>query len=135
MSTGKLPFTKPNDKTTKDIFTRIKNGQMNKLPDQCSEDLRDLILKLLDPKPEKRLGFKDVRELLDHPFFENCFDSDRRIKKNSLKKDVFNVKEKFSFDFSTVIPQEVLLPEYSIDSYTIKNNYIKGFDYNTNKIM
>ena len=134
LATGKLPFTKPDDKTMVDVFNNIKNKKMNQLPSHCSEELKDLIIQLLDSDPQKRLGYENVNALLGHPFFGNCFGEDMKIKKNSLKKSVFNVKEKPCLNLSIVIPKVLILPHYTKKSSSIDNNYIEGFDYNNSKM-
>lgn len=52
----------------------------HKIP--MSDELKDLIEKLLDRNPQKRLGSgdNDANELVSHPFFEG-FDWDALIKK------------------------------------------------------
>ena len=67
MVKNKLPFTghgkERGDK--KAIIKSIKEQKFN-LPSHISSDLKDLIWKIFEIKPENRLTFQ---EILDHPWF------------------------------------------------------------------
>jgi len=41
------------------------------MEDSFSEDLKDLLTKLLTKYPKKRLGYKGAEEVKKHPFFKN----------------------------------------------------------------
>jgi len=54
------------------MFKNIKQGPL-KMPDRLSEDSKDLLVKLLNRDPTKRLGAgrTDALEIRSHPFFRN----------------------------------------------------------------
>ncbi|WAR07491.1 HUNK-like protein, partial [Mya arenaria] len=64
MLTGNLPFT-VEPFNIKALHTKMLTGQMNPLPDAVSRDCRDLIKRLLNPDPERRIT---VEEMLKHPW-------------------------------------------------------------------
>ena len=51
------------------LFNKIKNCQLV-LHQYFSEDLKDLLRKLLEKDPEKRFGIYDKEEIKEHPFFK-----------------------------------------------------------------
>lgn len=67
---GYPPF---NDKTVKKIFENIKKHKIEWAWKDKRED-RDryhLVMSLLNPNPEQRLGFRGAEEVMDHPFFQH----------------------------------------------------------------
>jgi serine/threonine protein kinase len=54
------------------MFKNIKQGPL-KMPERFTEDAKDLILKLINRDPTKRLGAgkMDAEEIMKHPFFKN----------------------------------------------------------------
>lgn len=70
--------------TENETFKNILTGKMHPFEDQAEEDenndeedvieisneAKDLILKLLEPDPSKRLGVNGVEEIRDHPWFD-----------------------------------------------------------------
>ena len=56
--------------TVHDTFFSICSGKFAPLQD-ASDEMVDLINKLLTIDPEKRLGSKDIQEIKDHPFFSS----------------------------------------------------------------
>lgn len=82
---GMPPFYHPNLKRVKFLICQIHPM----FPDstkhksiQMSEDCKDLITKLLDKDPKKRLGTKNgAQEVLAHVFFEDI-DKQKLLKKN-----------------------------------------------------
>lgn len=71
MYTSHLPFTAPNEYF---IFEKIKSGTFD-LPEDTPADMKDIVQKLLEKDPEKRLGAgpkgsdHDYTALKSHPFF------------------------------------------------------------------
>lgn len=76
MATGKFPFSSPFDKSHQQIFLRIQKGQINKVPSDLDANLCNLIKKLLNPDPMKRLGYKSFLEITKHPYFQDYFDDE-----------------------------------------------------------
>ena len=66
MISGTPPFFSNEIET---LFKKIKNCQLV-LHDYFSEDLKDLLQKLLEKDPEKRFGVYNKEELKLHPFFK-----------------------------------------------------------------
>ncbi|CDJ53763.1 AGC kinase, putative [Eimeria brunetti] len=63
---GEPPFKGP---STPALARAVCGAQELSLPQQLPAAAADLIRGLLRPKEEERLGSRDVRELLEHPFF------------------------------------------------------------------
>ena len=93
LGTGKLPFNNPFDETKNEIFERIKIGKINKFPSEFDNILKDLILKLLNPDPWKRLGYKELKDLILHPYFDGCFSENGKLIKKKLVKATFKVEK------------------------------------------
>ena len=54
-----------------DIFTNIESGELN-IPDFVSPPAADLLRKLLERDPSKRLGStNDAQEIKDYPYFKD----------------------------------------------------------------
>ena len=71
MLTNFPPF---NAKTVDEVFDNILNMKIEWLktgPNGISNELSDLIKRLLEPVPENRLGFNSVKEIKDHEFFKD----------------------------------------------------------------
>jgi len=71
MLTGLLPFFKREFKT-QEVFDAIKEKDVV-FPDkvEISDDAKDFILKLLNKKPEERLGFNGAQEVKEHKWLSN----------------------------------------------------------------
>ena len=67
MLVGKTPFEHKNKKTTVDMINTgcYKNNLI------LDPDAKDIISKLLELDPNKRLGFSSTKELVRHPFFKD----------------------------------------------------------------
>ena len=102
---------------------------MNKFPSNCNKNLKDLILKLLNPHPKKRLGFQNHQDLLDHPYFKGCFDKDGRIRQNSLTQAAFKVERNFEYQLLTPIPYDLLFRIDDINGNEIVNFDVQGFTH------
>lgn len=62
--TGQLPF---DDRNMSKLFYAVHSGML-KIPEQVSAECKDLILKMLSPKPESRYTLQQIR---DHPWTNN----------------------------------------------------------------
>ena len=65
---NKTPFH--SDDTHESVFDRIRTMKYEELPEDVSEDARDLVSKLLVRDPSQRLGAKNINELKCHQFFD-----------------------------------------------------------------
>jgi serine/threonine protein kinase len=91
MMTGRPPFL---DQNHFRLGQLIKSGPIV-FPDpekhkiSMSSDVKDLILKLLERDPAKRLGSKgDSAEILEHPFFKGI-DLDKLLQKKVISITLF----------------------------------------------
>lgn len=64
MVAGSLPF---DDDSMTQLFFKIKNGRYT-MPNFISEEVQDLICRMLQPNPVRRSTMKEVRE---HPWFQS----------------------------------------------------------------
>ena len=69
MLVGVPPFY---DRSNDLIFHKIQNAKL-KIPSRLSSPAKDLIIRLLQRNPEKRLGFKSATEIKTHPFFASIY--------------------------------------------------------------
>ena len=69
MLVGKTPYIM---KRKEDIFYNIDNGEL-KIPDFVSKEAAELLKKLLEKNPNKRLGGcgRDADEIKQHPYFKD----------------------------------------------------------------
>lgn len=69
MVTGCPPF---NSVTKESIFSNIVACNVDwSLLDDCSDELKDLLKRLLELNPEKRLGHNSIDEIKNHPWFKD----------------------------------------------------------------
>ena len=64
---GKTPFKGVSECQT---FQNILSKEELSIPDAVPQVAQDLIRKMLLKDPEQRLGAQDLKELMQHPFFE-----------------------------------------------------------------
>ena len=72
------------DENVDKMYEKIKSGSI-KLQKriQLSDEAKDIIKKLLEKDPKKRLGYQNgIEEIKKHPFFSNC-DFDLLLQKNT----------------------------------------------------
>ena len=71
-----------------DIFNNIENAEL-KIPDYISKEAAELLRRLLERDPNKRLGggIKDAQEIKEHPYFKDV-DWDK-IYKKEIKPPIF----------------------------------------------
>ena len=129
MSTGLLPFSNPFDKTPQEIFERIQRGRINKFPSYLSKNLKDLISRLLNPDPRKRLGYHSAKELTSHPYFNGCFHENGNLKKEVLGAAGFKIERQCEEAMLTPIPHELLFRIDDINSNEIIDFDIQGFTH------
>jgi serine/threonine protein kinase len=65
MMVGIVPFY---DENTNRLYHAIMHNSV-KFPKNVSDTAQDLIVRLLEKQPEKRLGNTDCHEIMEHPFF------------------------------------------------------------------
>ena len=93
---GEPPFQGNNEE---EIFQKIKKCQYNFKPKEfndVSNNCKDLIKKLLEPKKKKRIK---ASEALKHPFFSESFNPSRAMTENkdlSILEKLIKFKKKFS---------------------------------------
>lgn len=73
------------------------------------KNLKDLIIKLLNPHPQRRIGYLKSEDLINHPYFEGCFDEEGSIKKNKLVKAPFKVEIDLKYLNMNPISYDILL--------------------------
>ena len=73
------------------LFNKIKNCQLV-LHQYFSEDLKDLLIKLLDKDPDKRFGVNDKEEIKEHPFFKGI--DWEKLKNKEITPPVNFIKQK-----------------------------------------
>ena len=73
------------------LFNKIKNCQLI-LHQYFSEDLKDLLRKLLDKDPDKRFGVSDKEEIKDHPFFKGI--DWEKLEKKEITPPINFIKQK-----------------------------------------
>ena len=73
------------------LFNKIKNCQLV-LHQYFSEDLKDLLKKLLDKDPDKRFGVNDKEEIKEHPFFKGI--DWEKLEKKEITPPINFIKQK-----------------------------------------
>jgi serum/glucocorticoid-regulated kinase 2 len=71
--TGLPPFY---DENTNEMYRKILSDPL-RFPDSMGSEARDLLTKLLNRDPAKRLGVKGAQEIRNHPFFARHIDFKR----------------------------------------------------------
>ena len=106
------------------LFNKIKNCQLV-LHQYFSEDLKDLLRKLLEKDPDKRFGVFDKEEIKKHPFFKGI-DWEKLIKKeinppiNFIKQKIEN--DKLFDDKKTKMKKNI---RFNDIDYSEENKYSK----------
>uniref|UniRef100_A0A8C9LM59 Non-specific serine/threonine protein kinase n=1 Tax=Piliocolobus tephrosceles TaxID=591936 RepID=A0A8C9LM59_9PRIM len=133
MLTGNLPF---NGKSRSDLFEKIKHKKVV-YPCSFSPVVVDLLKKLFEKNPKKRLGYgiKDAEEIKSHAFFKNVNWDDVLNKKVKppFKPNLFNKIDLQNFDKEFLCLSLRSSDRHDsnptgFDSNTI--NTIKDFNYN-----
>lgn len=71
--TGLPPYY---DENTNEMYRKILSDPL-RFPDAMGSEARDLLTKLLNRDPAKRLGVKGAQEIRNHPFFARHIDFKR----------------------------------------------------------
>ena len=144
---GKSPYKFPN----KNGVLNIKNYIIPKMPDYFTISERDIIAKLLNPEPKKRLGYGDngIQNIKKHYYFNNVNWDDY---KNKKIHPPFVPKLKNEFDLSNFDKQftlenvfedddndsdngiEVQVPEDEYENFTYENREFREFLDNKNTL-
>lgn len=85
------------------MFKNIKSGPL-RMPERLSKDVKDLIIKLLNKNPTKRLGAgkKDSEELKTHPFFSDVNWESVLERKQKMPKPVLRDIKKSSVNLADI---------------------------------
>ncbi len=67
---GMTPFR---ENSEKDTFKKIMDNDDIYFSTKTPSIAQDLILQLLEKEPSKRIGYKDIEELKNHPFFKGIY--------------------------------------------------------------
>ena len=120
------------------LFNKIKNCQLV-LHHYFSEDLKDLLRKLMEKDPNKRFGVIDKNEIKNHPFFkgidwEKLKNKEINPPNNFIKQK--NDNEKILYDKGNKIKKNI---RFNDIDYTEENKYykrVKNFTFirDTNEI-
>lgn len=70
---GYVPFE---DENTPRLFEKIKTGDYETLPDHVSESCQDLLSRILEVDPKKRMTIEEIRH---HPWFDQHMDPDHHL--------------------------------------------------------
>ena len=113
MLTGHLPF---NELTNKKLYAKIRTGKYT-IPKDLSNEVKDLIKKLLEINPRKRIKISEIKE---HPWF-------------NLKNRMFNMHEGIDIA-KTVIPidEEIIeqMKEIGFNKMQIRDTIIRNLHNN-----
>lgn len=86
------------------MFKNIKSGPL-RMPERLTKDAKDLIIKLLNKNPSKRLGAgkKDADELKAHSFFTGVKWDDVLARKQEMPKPVLKEVKKSTMNLADVV--------------------------------
>ena len=110
MLTGRLPF---NELTNKKLYSKILNGKYL-IPKNLSEEAKDLIRKILEINPKKRIKIKEIKE---HAWFNmvnrifNMHDG-INLKKTVMPIDEEIVEEMYNIGFNKMQVRDSILRNY-----------------------
>ena len=99
------------------LFNKIKNCQLV-LHNYFSDDLKDLLKKLLEKDPNKRFGVNNKDEIKKHPFFKGI--EWEKIKNKEIKPPTNFMKQKSEYE---------KLNDDDIENKKIKNIKFNDVDY------
>ena len=109
---GEPPFHRD---TQSETFAQILSGVFDtSYLEDCSPELIDLIKKLLNVDPTKRLGAQNIHEIMDHPWFKGLdWDHIDQLEPVFVpeQKDKFNVSyftERYTFQKTDDIEKDIL---------------------------
>ncbi len=99
MLLGKLPF---HGKNTEDLFNNIKKGEFDQTSEEwnsISDNAKDLILKMLEYNPEKRLS---AQECLDHNWIKTLASQSNPIMLPNVLKNIYNLNAREKLQQATI---------------------------------
>ena len=111
---------------TQDQNLMLQNISENKLEFQefFSEEIKDLLKKMLDKDPKKRIGINnDKSDLKNHEFFKDINWEDIALKKVKPPLDMIDVKEEYNLKEKV----EFTDTDYTSENYNIRR--IEGFSF------
>ncbi|CXJ28669.1 rac-beta serine/threonine protein kinase, putative [Plasmodium berghei] len=135
MVTGQLPF---NGKSRDLLFENIKYKKI-KISNRLSPEVVDLLKKLLQKNPQKRLGsgITDAEEIKKHPFFKKINWDDVSSKKLSppFKPALFNKTDLQNFDEEFLCMSLRHSDKFDTHSFDLNshNTLFRDFSYNFNE--
>ena len=104
----------------------LQNISENKLEFQefFSEEIKDLLKKMLHKDPKKRIGINnDKSDLKNHEFFKDINWEDMALKKVKPPLDMVDVKEEFNLNEKV----EFNDTDYTSENYNIRR--VQGFSF------
>lgn len=129
MLVGETPFS-GNNRTK--IFNKILKTKLN-IPDYLSEDAKDLLRKLINKKPEKRLKIdSDFKNLSNHRFFRKIDWENLRNLKPPIIPDTTDISKANNFDHDYInlilAKEEKILDNVEAENDQSKNDETDLFD-------
>eukprot|EP01083_Nonionella_stella_P044270 119260_1 len=126
LTVGIPPFYSQN---INEMYRKIQEAPLL-FPPNLSNPVKDLIIKLLQRDPKKRLGFEqDVKEITTHPFFKTIdWDSLYRKEIDPPYKPKVNGIDDFS-NFDTMFTKEAAVDSYKEPPKAMQKNPFADFDY------
>ena len=110
---GDPPFYKKDQKL---MFKNILEGNLE-FPELFSDELKDLLKKMLNKNPKKRLGINnDKSDLKNHPFFEDINWDDIAKKKINPPVDIIDLRKEYNLDQKV----EFIDVDYTSENYNIR---------------
>jgi serine/threonine protein kinase len=152
MLVGHLPF---NELTNKKLYTKIRTGKYT-IPKELSNEVKDLIKKLLVINPRKRIGFEQIKnhqffkdinwenlefKKTEPPFIPNVnksnlfkyFNTEKELNEQYIEHQQYLEDEKSIYNNNDLESNNINNDDYSINSiYNKKNKYERINDINTN---
>ena len=84
---------------------------------------------MLNPDPCKRLGYKKYKDLINHPYFEGCFEENGKLINEKLQNAAFKIDNKIDLDQLNPIPYDILFRIDNINSNEQLDFNIQGFTH------
>ena len=118
--TGNPPFY-TNDQNL--MFQNISKNKL-KFQDYFSDEIKDLLKKMMDKDPKKRIGINnDKSDLKNHEFFKDINWEDIAQKKITPPVDMVNIKEEYNLKEKIVFNDT----DYTIENYNLRR--VQGFSF------
>ena len=118
--TGNPPFY-TNDQNL--MFQNISKNKL-KFQDYFSDEIKDLLKKMMDKDPKKRIGINnDKSDLKNHEFFKDINWEDIAQKKITPPVDMVNIKEEYNLKEKIVFNDT----DYTIENYNLRR--VRGFSF------